>query len=66
MDALVEKLKEIRGDNYGALANRFNALIDALIAAETETETETEGEGEEEGEGEGEGETETEDPAPQP
>ena len=39
MDALVEKLKEIRGDNYGALANRFNALIDALIAAETETET---------------------------
>jgi hypothetical protein len=58
MDALVEKLKEIRGDNYGALANRFNALIDALIAAETETETETEGEGETE--------TETEDPAPQP
>ena len=64
MDALVEKLKEIRGDNYGALANRFNALIDALIAAETETETETEGEGEEEGEGETK--TETEDPAPQP
>jgi len=64
MNALVEKLKEIRGDNYGALANRFNALIDALIAAETETETETEGEGEEEGEGETK--TETEDPAPQP
>ena len=64
MNALVEKLKEIRGDNYGALANRFNALIDALIAAETEGETETEGEGEEEGEGETK--TETEDPAPQP
>ena len=64
MNALVEKLKEIRGDNYGALANRFNALIDALIAAETEGETETEGEGEEEGEGKTK--TETEDPAPQP
>ena len=65
MNALVEKLKEIRGDNYGALANRFNALIDALIAAETEGEGEGEKE-EDEGETESETETETEDPAPQP